>query len=175
MSQVFLVIFIVCCLISLIGLIKPNISLFSKSKSRFLAFSIYGSLAIMFFVAYGLALPDIPQVYGNTQVRSVNSPNKYLLTNDQAELLVQNYVQYQSFPVDLVGTSRSASTYEGGITKFDFVPDNAANVKFVVVYPGSLEIQTEERMQVKGNVGIKLADNKKPELISIIADSVEKK
>lgn len=174
MSLIFLVIFIICSLICLIGLIKPNVSLFRKSNSRFLAFSIYGSLAVMFFVAYGFALPDLPKVYGNAPVQSANSPNKYLLTNDQAELLVQNYDQYQSFPVDLVGTSQNASTYEGGITKFEFVPDYAANVKFVVVYSGSLDVQSEVRLKVKGTVGIKLGDNKKPELISIIADFVEK-
>lgn len=174
MSQVFLIMFGVCCLFSLTGIVKPNISLFKKSKSRFLAFSIYGSLAIMFFVAYGLALPDIPIVYGNAPVKSVDSPNKYLIKNDQVDLLVQNSAQYQSFPVELQGISRGALTYEGEITKFEFIPDNAVNSGFVVVYSGPLQLQPDEHIEVKGYIGIKLAENKKTELTSIIADSVVK-
>ena len=185
MNQVFLMFFFLSVILLLIGFVKPNAVLPGKSlKARSHVWLVYGSVATLLFVLFGMTLPVIQATTDQGAAvevissKGVNQPT-VVLKNDKMNAMVSDPSYYVNYQVDVISKISTDVEVISNITKFQIWADPVQKKgNIIVVYNGVINVALGDTIQIKGTVGKKLsgkvANGGWVEAVSIIAQSVEK-
>lgn len=185
MNQVFFTLFLLSLAVLLMGLIKPNAVLPRKIRgTRTHVWLVYGSVATLLLLLFGMTLPDVQATIGQGVAVDVNSlkgvnQSTELLKSDKLKAIASEPSKYVGYPVDVTSKVSTQVQVISNISKFQIWADPVFKKgNIIVVYTGNVNVIQGDTIRVKGTVGKKLSgqgpNGDTVEAVCIIAQSIEK-